>query len=488
MKNIFITLLVYNFFLTPIYCIAQPEIVSWMQNITDETGYNNLPSNVQSVFYNNSNVYVSCSCIPGYDIGPWVGNPNQAENQNFCYKITRNPQESSNPQETGMGHIGVWSNGVSIFNAKDAFSYNNQGVWNQDALVFEGSSFDECLGHPAPNGEYHNHINPTCLYDDLDDQNHSPIIGYAFDGFPVYGAFAYSNVDGTGAIKRMETSYQLRSITQRHSLPDGTNLNSNQYGPNVSSQFPLGSYLEDYEYVEGSGDLNEFNGHFCITPDYPNGVFAYFVTIDEVGDAVYPYTIGPSYYGTVVSGNTGPQSGHHSIPNNATQYIFIQNDIINNQTIYLEDGWNMFSSYILTENMNSETILNGIIDNVIILKDVTGSALLPQFNFNGVGDLNIGEGYLMKVSQASELIINGLYQAPEDNPITLAQGWNIMGYLPVESKEVSTVFSSVEEHVIIVKDYIGNAYLPDWDFNGIGFLESGQGYLVKMNSLQIIVQ
>ena len=299
---------------------AQVELDSWMQNTTGETGYNGQPSDVQSVHYTSSNVYISCSCIPGYDIGPWAGNPNQAENQDFCYKITRNPQEASIHQQTGMGHIGVWSNGVSIFNAKDAFSYNNQGVWNQDALVFEGSTFDECLGHPAPNGEYHNHINPTCLYDDLDDQNHSPIIGYAFDGFPVYGAYAYSNVDGTGVIKRMETSYQLRSITQRNSLSDGTALSPNQYGPNVGTQYPLGSYLEDYEYVEGSGDLNEFNGRFCITPDYPNGVFAYFVTIDENGAAVYPYTIGPNYYGSVQSGNTGPQSAHNTIPGNANSY------------------------------------------------------------------------------------------------------------------------------------------------------------------------
>lgn len=300
--------------------IAQPELNSWLLNISDETGYNNQPSNVQSIHYTNSDVYISCSCIPGYDIGPWAGNPNQAENQNFCFKITRSPQEASNYQATGMGHIGVWANGVSVFNAKDAFSYNNQGIWNQDAFVFEGSSFDECLGHPAPNGEYHNHINPTCLYDDLDDQNHSPIIGYAFDGFPIYGAYAFENSDGTGAIKRMETSYQLREIVQRNSLSDGTILNPSQYGPPVSSQDPLGNYLEDYEYVEGHGDLNEFNGRFCITPEYPEGTFAYFVTISEIGIPEYPYVIGPSYYGVVQSGNTGPQSGHNSIPSSANSH------------------------------------------------------------------------------------------------------------------------------------------------------------------------
>ena len=157
--------------------------------------YNNILSNVQVVQYSTSNVYISCTCIPGYSIGPWAGNPNIPSNQNFVFKITRNPvQNSGNPVAVGLGHIGVWSNGVSIFNASDGQSYNNQGVWHRNAYYWEGSSFDNCLGHPAPNGEYHHHVSPTCLYDETDSSQHSPIIGYAFDGFPVYGAWAFANV------------------------------------------------------------------------------------------------------------------------------------------------------------------------------------------------------------------------------------------------------------------------------------------------------
>ena len=166
-----------------------PEVTSWIVNVTGATNpsYTFYESNVQSVDYNSTDVYVSCTCIPGYDIGPWTANPNTPSNQNFCFRINRNPQENTGTKtETPMGHIGVWSNGVSIFNAKDGMSYNNGNIWYQDALYFEGISFDDCLGHPAQNGEYHHHVNPTCLYDDNDDQNHSPIIGYAFDHFPIY--------------------------------------------------------------------------------------------------------------------------------------------------------------------------------------------------------------------------------------------------------------------------------------------------------------
>src|SRR5690606_10000459 len=127
---------------------------------------------------------VSSECIPGYDIGPWQSNPNTPVDQDFTFKITRTPvQNTGTPVNTPMGHIGVFRNGVSIFNAKDGMSYNNLGIWNRDAKVFEGISFDQCLGHPAPNGEYHLHVSPACLYDHMDDMQHSDLIGFAFDGF-----------------------------------------------------------------------------------------------------------------------------------------------------------------------------------------------------------------------------------------------------------------------------------------------------------------
>jgi len=296
----------------PLIISAQgPEITSWILNLNGATNpsYPNYLTNVQNVCYTSSDVYISCTCIPGYDIGPWSQNPNQPANQNFVFKISLNPQENTgNKTKTPMGHIGVWSNGVSIFNAEDGMSYQNQGVWNQNALYFEGVSFDDCLGHPAPNGEYHHHVNPTCLYDDSEVNIHSPIIGYAFDNFPIYGAYGYTNVDGSGGIKRIESSYQLRSITNR---VNGPSLN----------QYPLGAYIEDFEYIVGLGDLDEYNGRYCVTPEYPNGIYAYFVTIDANLDPVYPYTPGPYYYGIAQgSGNLGPQSGHHTIPSNCTSY------------------------------------------------------------------------------------------------------------------------------------------------------------------------
>lgn len=301
------------------YTQITPEIYSWILNTNGDVGYHNIPSNIQLVQYSSDNVYVSATCIPGYDIGPWAGNPNIPANQNFVFKITRHPDENTGtPVNTGLGHIGVWTNGVSVFNPKDAMSYNNQNVWHQNAIVVEGPSFDDCLGHPAPNGEYHHHLNPTCLYNDSITDVHSPIIGFAFDGFPIYGAFAYAGTDGTGAIKRMQSSYHKRNITTRTTLPDGSAAGS--AGPNVSANFPLGYYIEDYEFIQGSGDLDVHNGRFCVTPDYPLGQYCYFVTLDSNLVAEYPYIIGSSYYGIVPAGNTGPGSGHNTINESVITY------------------------------------------------------------------------------------------------------------------------------------------------------------------------
>jgi hypothetical protein len=92
---------------------------------------------------------------------------------------------------------------------------------------------------------------------------------------------------------------------------------------------PLGAYMEDYEYVPGLGDLDEHNGRFCITRDYPNGIYAYFTTIDWVADhydtsikPVFPYVLGTAYYGEVypADGNTGPGSGFVVISEPVTPY------------------------------------------------------------------------------------------------------------------------------------------------------------------------
>ena len=112
----------------------------------------------------------------------------------------------------------------------------------------------------------------------------------------------------------MVSSFALRNITTRtstvHVNADGSNTTSTvTAGPTVSGQYPLGYYTEDYQYLAGSGDLNQFNMRFTVTPDYPQGTWAYFTTLDAAGKSAYPYIVGP-YYGGVVAADdlTRPNS------------------------------------------------------------------------------------------------------------------------------------------------------------------------------------
>ena len=203
----------------------------------------------------------------------------------------------------------------------------------------------------------------------------------------------------------MQTSYQLRNITARTTLPDGTNLNASQYGPAVGGQYPLGSFLEDYEYVAGSGDLDEHNGRFCITPDYPSGIYAYFVTIDSNEDPVYPYVIGPAYYGTVQAGNTGPGSGHNTISEPVTTYTTgtsaIAEHFPQGQLSLLSNDGSGTSSFILYNTEGRKC--NGALYDMSGKQVKTFPNLVPDVEY-AITNQGISHGiYMLEVTSGTQL-------------------------------------------------------------------------------------
>ncbi len=119
--------------------------------------------------------------IPDHDPGkfPNAHNPNTIREQNYTFRIPRHPKAAEKITKLPMGPIGVAVNGVPFYNP-----YNAEG---QDAAKNE--VFDECCGHPDPMGRYHYHIYPKCVHTSFKDEEgkHSPLIGYAFDGYGVYG-------------------------------------------------------------------------------------------------------------------------------------------------------------------------------------------------------------------------------------------------------------------------------------------------------------
>ena len=168
----------------------------------------------------------------------------------------------------------------------------------------------------AENGyPYVNYYASRKLRDYLDDNgtDHSPILGWAYDGHPIYGPYATKNYDGSGPLKYMQSSYVKISGISRS---DGPAL----------TDYPAGFFIEDYEYQEGYGDLDEHNGRFAVTPEYPNGVYAYYITVSDNlvtnplspftnrREPIFPYIVGDTYNSKLLQYNNQYTSTQDSFP------------------------------------------------------------------------------------------------------------------------------------------------------------------------------
>tara|TARA_B100001093_G_scaffold84203_1_gene75721 strand:+ start:1668 stop:1943 length:276 start_codon:yes stop_codon:yes gene_type:complete len=89
-----------------------------------------------------------------------------------------------------------------------------------------------------------------------------------------------------------------------------------------------------------------------------------------------------------------------------------------------------------------------------------GTAYLPDWDFNGIGDLNNLEGYQIKVNAGCTLSVEGQLIAPENSSIPILQWWNIISYLRGNNANAELVLEDLSETFIIVKDFMGNAYQP----------------------------
>ena len=418
-KNIFTAALL--IFSLKAFTQTNPAITSWLQNTVAVGSYytsgnstaitNNILVNCQSVQYSASNVYVSTKGVPAYPTGPFLdGNPSQATSQNAIFKFPLTPvQNTATAVSTTGGNIGVFINGVALFDYRDGVSWKNStsslcggpiqppcmgdGVWNRDAIVGERLGFDCSKGHPAM-GNYHHHQNPSAfkldlnvistvcnLYDAdglyaIDSTVHSPLIGFAYDGFPIYGAYGFKNVDGTGGIVRMKSSFTLRNITTRTTYYTSTATVTP--GPAVSTTYPLGYFREDYQYNATSAATPDYldihNGRFCVTPEYPNGIYCYFATVTSNWNSAYPYVVGPTFYGTKVAAKVT------SISESVTTYTASSTGVNSNS---INDGKvNIFP------NPASDLIAIQIKDLVkenydVILYDVTGKVVEQKTLYQG---------------------------------------------------------------------------------------------------------
>jgi len=220
---------------------------------------------------------------------------------------------------------------------------------------------------------------------------HSPILGFAYDGNPIYGPYGFNSTLG-GFVRQMKSSYIL-------------NLNTNE-----SLRPPLfepGYFVNDFTY-NGSGDLDENNGRFCITPQYPDGTYAYFysISVDAAKRSTpsYPYVVANSFYNTPVEENFLPKY-------NQDLNIFT-NDLTRNIAPYYLDKQNSFYNLIdkVVDEYKQEfrilDIQSSVIDDVVIFSAGQDYKVEDDIILNN--ENTFGNGANLVISEIEGKKISGL--------------------------------------------------------------------------------
>ncbi|HCS26330.1 MAG TPA: hypothetical protein DIW43_02685 [Spongiibacteraceae bacterium] len=260
--------------------------------------------------------------------GFWPPGPACPLNANISALFPSVPAATSTTCKVGLGAQGYWVNGVSVFTWGDGQSFNGQGTWNSLAGVAEQYDVDICGGHAQQDGEYHHHFHSQCLADLVGDtgSGHSPIYGFAADGYAIYGPYVAANVLAKSAwvardYSNAATGFGCAVSGERSCLmvdefdkSKGTTPTANA-GPNTSASnltlsgnsIPAtsGYYYEDFYFdsdltnTTGQTDrMDVHNGH-----SHDSLGYHYHVTVTAESDGsltpAFPYHIGPTFAGAL---------------------------------------------------------------------------------------------------------------------------------------------------------------------------------------------
>lgn len=216
---------------------------------------------------------IEANGLPDHPTGrfPNGDNPNGIRAQHYRFSMPAHPVPKPVATPLVRQPFGIAVNGV-LFDPGTAEMWHNDqdSGWHYDA---KGGAFslglDTNNAHVQPNGAYHYHGVPSDLLKKLSTGHEQmTMVGWAADGFPIYAVWGHrdANLAGSPVIK-LRTSYRLK--------PGHRPTTNNQPGGTYD-----GSFVEDFDYVAGSGDLDECSGRTGVTPEFPEGTYYYVLTED----------------------------------------------------------------------------------------------------------------------------------------------------------------------------------------------------------------
>ena len=282
-------------------CSGDYSTENILTNINSETFNNDESVNTYSRYSwtsNGSQRILSGNGIPNHEVGtfPNNNNPNTIRELNVNKRFTLCPEIIS---ESGLEIVGpalaiaYAINGVK-FDPGTAGRCNDlgecslaqgQGNWNIEALGHDTFNFGDDMNHAhvQPNGEYHYHGMPELLIEFLGDNEGMTLVGWAADGFPVYARYGFSDAnDSASQVIALQSSYRLKSQpdTNRPMVLTSLAGGPGQGTTNPNIPIPMGAFTQDYEYVDGLGDLDQCNGRYGVTSEFPKGIYYYVVSDD----------------------------------------------------------------------------------------------------------------------------------------------------------------------------------------------------------------
>ena len=259
-----------------IFTKIDPSCSAYVGDFTStikDLGNNRTLTGSLSITANSSTCTVSSNSIPNHNVNDTGAFATRISEVNETFSIPVSPSTAnSTTQLTLQYDNAIFLNGAKLdllaaacygvgpdSLGKEKIGCSQTSIpWRYDPMyLLNQFGTDSHNAHTQPDGAYHYHGDPLAMYD-TSGQTASGVIGFAADGFPIYGPF----IDDNGNFRRVISSYVLKSGARQNQSGEGA--------------FPGGTYdgtyIDDYEYQAGSGDLDECNGMVI------NGHYGYFVT------------------------------------------------------------------------------------------------------------------------------------------------------------------------------------------------------------------
>ena len=284
------------------YNIDSTGSTTRLETYTNTTGNTSIGYNTTSflntdgvnVRFDSSNVYVSSKNLPNYELSkidtnegtlPW-------KDLNFTYAIPRVNLNSITESNTALNtnRIGVLVNGLSLHNPNSGTTFEDQGNWTYNTGFLQKTNrSNNLVAHTNNEGV----VTTTVPTSDMSNAtvwgnstSHSGIVGWAFDGLPIYGPYGYTEYYANGIVKtdtitNIKSSFELKPGS-RSSHPNGNHT---------------GLFLEDYQYSASADSqpatAGKYNTRYGVTPDSPSTPIRFYVTtIDDDGEPMFPYAVG----------------------------------------------------------------------------------------------------------------------------------------------------------------------------------------------------